>query len=160
MEEKLSICSLESILKQPYDCFILANPQIQILDKTSEIIQSIGIKHLNLGKELSSALMTIPTAERGRFAQEWMKNFIGGLQEDPVLFSHPDLMFHPSLKIDFFALIRQVARIKRIIILWPGEYSKDTLSYATPDHHHYKIWKISDSQLIQPKILVYHISAI
>jgi len=62
-------------------------------------------------------------------------------------------------KFDFFALIRQVARIKHVIILWPGEYSKDTLSYAIPDHHHYKVWNISDSLLIQPKIFIFQISA-
>ena len=103
--------------------------------------------------------MTVPTTERSQFAQEWLKDLFEELREKPVLCSHPDLFFHPSLKIDFFTLIRQVARIKQVIILWSGEYSKDTLSYAIPDHYHYKVWKIPDSLLIQPKILVYHISA-
>lgn len=151
--------SLESMLAQPYDCLVLANPQVQILDEISEKIQSFGVKHLNVSKELSDTLMTVPTNERGQFAEEWFKNLLGELRDKPVLCSHPDLFFHPSLKIDFFTLIRQVARIKQVIILWPGEYSKDTLSYAIPDHHHYKTWKISESLLIQPKILIYPISA-
>jgi len=93
--------SLESMLAQPYDCLILTNPQIQILDEISEKIQSFGVKHLNVSKELSDALMTVPTNERGQFAQEWLKDLIRGIREEPVLISHPDLFFHPSLKIDF-----------------------------------------------------------
>ena len=151
--------SLESMLAQPYDCLILTNPQIQILDEISEKIQSFGVNHLNVSKELSDALMTVPTNERGQFAQEWLKDLIRGIREEPVLISHPDLFFHPSLKIDFFTLIRQICRSKQMIVLWPGEYSTDTLSYAIPDHHHYKVWKTPESLLIQPKILIYHISA-
>lgn len=151
--------SLESILAQPYDCLVLANPQVQILDEISEKIQSLGVKHLNVSKELGVALMTVPTNERGQFAEEWLKSLLGEVKDKPILCSHPDLFFHPSLKIDFFTLLRQIARIKQVIILWPGEYSKDTLTYAIPDHHHYKVWKISDSLLIQPKILIYPISA-
>ena len=155
----MSNYSFESMLAQPYDCLVLVNPQVQILDEISEKIQSFGVTHLNVSKELSDALMTIPTNERGLFAEEWLKDLLRELKEKPVLCSHPDLFFHPSLKIDFFTLLRQVARIKQVIILWPGEYSKDTLTYAIPDHHHYKVWKISESLLIQPKILIYPISA-
>ena len=155
----MSNYSLESMLAQPYDGLVLANPQVQILDEISEKVQSLGINHLNVSRELSNALMTVPTSERSRFAQEWMKDLLGQIKDEPILCSHPDLFFHPSLKIDFFALIRQVARIKRVIILWPGEYSRDTLSYAIPEHHHYKVWNISDSLLIQPKILIFQISA-
>jgi len=150
---------IESLIAQHYDCLILTNPQIQILDEISEKIQSFGIKHFNISKALSSVLMTVSTAERDRFAQEWLKDLIRGLREEPVLISHPDLFFHPSLKIDFFTLIRQISRSKQMIVLWPGEYSTDTLSYAIPDHHHYRVWKISDSLLIQPKIIIYQISA-
>ncbi|KPL75309.1 hypothetical protein ADN00_13045 [Ornatilinea apprima] len=151
--------SIDSLLKQPYDCLILVHPQIQILDEISEKIQSFGIKHYNVSRALGSALMTVSTAERDRFAQEWLKDLIRGLREEPVLISHPDLFFHPSLKIDFFTLIRQISRSKQMIVLWPGEYSTDTLSYAIPDHHHYRVWKISDSLRIQPKIIIYQISA-
>ena len=155
----MSNYSLESMLAQPYDSLVLANPHVQFLDDISEKVQSFGVKHLNVSKELSSALMTVPTTERSRFAQGWMKDLLGQIKDEPILCSHPDLFFHPSLKIDFFTLIRQVARIKRVIILWPGEYSRDTLSYAIPEHHHYKVWNISDSLLIQPKILIFQISA-
>jgi len=91
--------SLESMLAQPYDGLVLANPQVQILDEISKKIQSLGINHLNVSRELSNALMTVPTSERSRFAQGWMKDLLGQIKDEPILCSHPDLFFHPSLKI-------------------------------------------------------------
>ncbi|GAP40680.1 BREX-3 system P-loop-containing protein BrxF [Flexilinea flocculi] len=151
-------CTIESLLARNYDGLILTNPQIQILDEISEKIQSFGIRNFNVSRELSSALMKISTDKRGEFAQEWLKDLICELQKEPVLFSHPDLLFHPSLKIDYFALIRQIAHSKQLIVLWPGKYALDILSYAIPDHHHYRIWKISDSLLQQPRIVIYQIT--
>jgi len=77
------------MLAQPYDGLVLANPQVQILDEISEKVQSLGIHHLNVSKELSSALMTVPTTERSRFAQERMKDLLGQIKDEPILCSHP-----------------------------------------------------------------------
>lgn len=154
-----SISTIRSLLKQPYDCLILVDPHIQTLNEISSDLQSLGIAHLNISQELSSALMTVSASERGRFAQERLKDRIRGLPEEPVLCSHPDLLCHPSLNLDFYGLIRQIARSKRMIVLWPGEYAADTLTYAVPAHHHYRVWKISDSLRIHPKVFIYQISA-
>jgi hypothetical protein len=156
---KQVICSVSSLLSQPYEALILVHPQIQALDDISFQIQSLGIVHFNISKELSAALMAILTAEHGRFAQVWLKDTLARIPENPVLCSCPDLLFLPSLEIDPFTLIRQVARIKPVIVLWPGEYSTTTLSYALPEHHHYRSWKLSDSLLLQPKVLIHPISA-
>jgi hypothetical protein len=45
---------------------------------------------------------------------------------------HPDSSFILRLKL-IFSHDPSVARIKQVIILWPGEYSKDTLTYAIPE---------------------------
>jgi len=149
---------VELSFSQSYDCMILVHPQIQMLDELSDKLQSRGIAHFNISQKLSSALITLSTTERGRFAEKWLKDTLGGLYKNPILCTHPDLLFHPSLEIDPFTLFCQAARFRQMIVLWPGEYSIHTLSYAVPEHHHYRIWKISDFLLIQPKILIYQIS--
>ncbi len=145
--------TIESLLAQPYDCLILVNPKTQVLDEISEKIQSLGVKCLNVSRALSGELIKNLNTERGKFAQEWLKNFIRELDEEPILLAQPDLLFHPSLGIDVFTLIRQMARSKKMIVLWLGEYFSDTLTYAVPEHHHYRVWKISDI-LIQPQICI------
>jgi hypothetical protein len=145
-------------LSQPYDCLFLVHPYIQILEKLSTEIQGLGVSHLNVSRELSTSLMTVSASERSRFSQKWLMGTLARFPNGPVLCTCPDLLFDPSLEIDPLALFRQVARIKQSIILWPGEYSTNNLSYAVPEHHHFRTWKISDSMLQQPVVLIRQIS--
>jgi hypothetical protein len=155
----MAINTLAELLSQPYDCLLLVHPYIQILEKLSTEIQESGVSHLNISKELSTSLMTVSSSERSRFSQKWLIDTIAIFQNGPVLCTCPDLLFDPSLKIDPLSLIRQVARIKQLIVLWPGEYSTNTLSYAVPEHHHFRTWKVTDSLLRQPVVLIHQISA-
>jgi len=154
----MAINTLAELLFQPYDCLILIHPYIQILETLSTEIQGLGLSHFNISKELSTSLMTISASERSRFSQKWLFDALTTFQNGPVLCMCPDLLFDPSLKIDPLSLIRQVARIKQLIVLWPGEYSTNILSYAVPEHHHYRAWKFSNSLLLQPKVLIHSIS--
>ena len=154
----MAINTLAELLSQPYDCLLLVHPDIQILEKLSSEIQGMGVSHLNISKELSISLMTISASERSRFSQKWVNDTLTMFQNSPVLCTCPDLLFNPSLKIDPLSLIRQAARIKQLIVLWPGEYSTNTLSYAVPEHHHFRTWKVTDSLLRQPVVLIHSIS--
>ena len=154
----MAIDTLAKLLSQPYDCLILVHPYIKILENLSTEIQGLGLLHLNISKELSTFLMTISASERSRFSQKWLLDTLITFQNGPVLCTCPDLLFDPSLKIDPLSLIRQAARIKQLIVLWPGEYSANTLSYAVPEHHHFRTWKVTDSFLRQPVVLIRQIS--
>jgi hypothetical protein len=155
----MAINTLAALLSQPYDCLLLVHPYIQILEKLSIEVQESGVSHLNISKELSTSLMTVSASELSRFSQKWLIDTLATFQNGPVLCTCPDLLFDPSLKIDPLSLIRQAARIKQLIVLWPGEYSANTLSYAAPEHHHFRTWKITDSLLRQPIMLIHQISA-
>lgn len=155
----MAINTLAALLSQPYDCLLLVHPYIQILEKLSTEIQGLGVSQLNISKELSTSLMIVSASERSRFSQKWLIDTLATFQNGPVLCTCPDLLFDPSLKIDPLSLIRQVARINQLIVLWPGEYSANTLSYAVPGHHHFRTWKVTDSLLRQPIMLIHQISA-
>jgi len=102
--------------------------------------------------------MTVSASERSRFTQKWLVDNIAALPKGPVLCTNPDLLFDPSLEIDALALFRQAARIVALIVMWPGEYSSNSLSYAIPEHHHYRTWKVSESLLRQPVVLIHRLS--
>ncbi len=155
----MAINTLAELLSQPYDCLLLVHPYIQIFEKLSTEIQESGVSHLNISKGLSTSLMTVSASERSRFSQKWLIDTLATFQRGPVLCTCLDLLFDPSLKIDSLSLIRQAARIKQLIVLWPGEYSANILSYAVPEHHHFRSWKVTDSLLRQPVMLIHQISA-
>ena len=146
------------LLSHSYDCLFFVHPQIQVLEKKLIEIQSLGIANLNVSKELSTALMTVLAGDRSRFSQKWLIDSLTSFQTGPVLCTCPDLLFDPSLKIDPLALFRQAARIIQLIVLWPGEYSANTLSYAVPEHHHFRTWKVSDSVLLHPLVIIKRVS--
>ena len=154
----MAINTIAKLLSQTYDCFLLVHPHIQILARISNEIQGLSIAHLNVSKELSASLMSVSASERSRFSQKWLINALTSFQTGPILCIYPDLLFDPSLEIDPLALFRQASRIIQLIVLWPGEYSANTLSYAIPEHHHFRTWKITDSILRQPIVMIHQIS--
>lgn len=146
-------------LQQSYDLLILVHPDTQVLDGISNEIQDLGVAHLNISQELSASLLSISAYERSRFSQKWLIDSLGSFAHGPVLCMHPDLLFDPSFEIDPLVLFRQAARVIQLIALWSGEYSLDILSYAIPEHHHFRTWKISDSLFRQPVVKILRISA-
>lgn len=155
----MAIYSLTAILSQPSDCLLLVHPDLLILERMANEIQGLGIATLNISKELSLALMPVTASERSRFSQKWLSETLASFHNGPVLCTCPDLLFNPSLEIDPLALFRQAARIIQVIVLWPGEYSETNLSYAVPEHHHYRTWKLSDSLIRQPVVIIQRISS-
>lgn len=137
-----------------YDCLILASPDIRIQDQVSECARQNGVSIFNISQALSEALIAVPLAERTRFSQQWLPDAIAAQAERPVICASPDLLFDPSLKLDPFALCRQVARIARLVILWPGTFYDNVLAYAIPEHHHYRTWRISNVLTQQPAIVI------
>jgi len=156
--KSMAINSTTAILSQPYDCLLIINPHLPILERMANEIQGLGVATLNIGKGLSLALMPVTASERSRFSQKWLSETLDSFHHGPILCTCPDLLFDPSLEIDPLALFRQAARIIQIIVLWPGEYSENNLSYAVPEHHHYRTWKLSDSLLRQPVVIIQRIS--
>ena len=154
----IAINTIAELLSQTFDCLLLVHPQIQVLEKTSSEIQGLGFAHLNVSKGLSSSLMTVSASARSRITQEWLMDSMAAFQNGPVLCTNPDLLFDPSLEIDPLALFRQAARIIPLIVMWPGEYLTHILSYAVPEHHHYRTWKISDPLLQHPAVIIQRIS--
>lgn len=137
-----------------YDCMILVHPEIRVLETQSTEIQKHGIPNFNISKNLSNALMTVLMKDRGRFSQQWLMDTLVNFAEGPILCSYPNLLFEPSFEIDPLTLFRKIARIKRLLVLWPGEYASNTLSYAIPNHHHYRTWKITEDLLLQPPMKI------
>lgn len=70
-----------------------------------------------------------------------MKTHLREMSPDPVLCTNIDLLFEPTLKLDPLRLMRDVSRVTRLVVTWPGSYVDSVLAYAVPDHSHYRIWR-------------------
>jgi hypothetical protein len=74
-------------------------------------------------------------------ANRWTKTRLGDLSPGPVLCTDIDLLFEPRLSLNPLRLFKDAGRITRLIVAWPGIYRDDVLSYAVPDHAHYRTWR-------------------
>lgn len=96
---------------------------------------------VSIGRELSSFLIVASDSDQSRTARQWLENEIRGKAPGPIVCKDIDLLFHPSLKLDPLILFRQSSRHTKLIVLWPGSYKDGVLSYAVPEHKHYRFWK-------------------
>ena len=134
--------TIDSFLGGSSDCLILVHPSISVLEHHSVEIQAhYQFLAFNVGKELSQALMNTLLTDRGRAAQGWFMDRINENKPGPLLCDQIGLLFEPSLQLNSLSLFQQAARITRLIILWPGDYSSGVLTYAVPEHAHYQAWR-------------------
>jgi hypothetical protein len=55
-----------------------------------------------------------------------------------VLLDNIELLFDRSLKLDPLGVLKQQARVRRMVATWPGELSGNRLRYATIGHPEYQ----------------------
>ena len=129
-------------------CLLLVHPEIGTLEKTAaELESAYDWPRLSVGRELAAALLSEPPSHRPRLAQRWMEDRLSQMAPGPVLCTEIDLLFHPDLKLDPLMLLRHASRVTRIVATWPGSYVDDVLSYAVPEHAHYRVFR-------QPEALI------
>ena len=96
---------------------------------------------ISIGGELSEFLVVSGETDRARASRQWLLDELRKKSPGPVMCKDVDLLFHPSLILDPLVLFRQASRHTKLIVLWAGSYSNGVLSYATPEHKHYRFWK-------------------
>ena len=128
-----------------YACLLLVHPDPRELEERANRLHvAYGWARLPVGKELSAALLGEMPARRPAVAQRWLGDRLAELAPGPVLCTEIDLLFEPSLLLDPLALLRCASRLARLIVAWPGSYADDVLTYATPEHAHYRAWRQPD----------------
>lgn len=130
------------------DCAIIVQPTIQRLERAmDEVIRTKPLTVLDIGRELGAFLLDIPQRERTSAIRHWFNQQVDTCDKPPLVCFHIDFLFLPALNLDPLTMFRQAARKIKLIVLWPGEFSARTLSYAVPSHKHYRTWEISDSSI-------------
>lgn len=102
-----------------------------------------------INKELSQVLVSEPKTNYSREIITWVSTKTEDIQSEPIVIKDIELLFEPSLGLDPLTLFRQTSKRNRLIVLWPGNFSNNTLSYASPEHAHYRTWANPGVEIIQ-----------
>jgi len=128
-------------------CLVLVHSEIQILEKALVVIERLQIPIVPIGKELSALLLDTQRSEQSRAITRWFDSRFASANGKPLACSQIDLLFEPGFQLDPLALFKRAARNNKMLILWPGDIVHNTLSYAVPEHRHYRTWRIDDPTL-------------
>lgn len=138
---------------QPYHpCCLLVSPEIVRLRQAQDALERrYHWPAISIGAELSESLLASAPEARPRAVRAILASALQQRGSAPVVCADIDLLFEPSLALDPLALLRDLSRSVRLIALWPGVTSGNTLSYAIPQHARYRTWPISG---ISPTCLI------
>ena len=128
-----------------YPCVLLAQVDIGRLDAAGCALSGrFGWPIMTVGDQLSAALLAVAPRRRPRMAGQVIAEAVGWLAPGPVVCSGIDLLFEPALELDALRLLREASRAVPLVVLWPGQYQERVLSYAVPEHAHYRAWRQTD----------------
>ncbi len=68
---------------------------------------------------------------------------------DAVVLYEASLLFLPSLKLDPVAMLLQLSRTREIVFAWTGKFIDSRLSYAVPEHSHFRTWETPKAHIVQ-----------
>jgi hypothetical protein len=125
-----------------HPCTLIVESDIRRLHQCQDaFLQSHPARYLAIGRGLSQALLEVPLQERTRAAREWLETAIREKAPGPVFCADTDILFEPSLQLDPLALFRHISRVVPMVVFWAGIYQNGVLTYAVPEHGHYRIWR-------------------
>lgn len=133
---------ITDFLRTSHTCLLLVSPEIHRLeDAVDELLSLHNWPRLSIGRELGSALLSETPQHRPHTANQWMKARLGEMAPGPVVCAETALLFEPALQLDPLRLVRDVSRVTRLVVAWPGSYVDEVLTYAVPEHSHYRTWR-------------------
>ena len=134
--------ALEDFLQSSATCLLLVHRDASRLEHVADaVLSTYDWPRVSVGRELSAALLPELVRHRSRAARQWVAERCTSLAPGPILLTEIDLLFAPSLQLDPLSLLTSVSRSCRLVVAWPGEYTGETLTYAVPEHRHYRAWR-------------------
>jgi len=134
--------AITDFLRTSHTCLLLVHPAVSKLEgAAAQLLSVYSWPRLSVGGELSAVLFSETSQRRSRAARQWMKVHFREMAPGPVLCTEIDLLFEPTLKLDPLRLMRDVGRVTRLVVTWPGSYVDNVLAYAVPGHSHYRTWR-------------------
>lgn len=137
-----------------YPCCVLAHPDIRCLQQINATLRDqYSWLGLSIGTALSAALRSVAPPQRAGAVYAALAQAIRPLLPGPILCTDIDLLFEPMLALDPLRLLRDTSRLAPLVVLWPGTVSAARLTYAVPQHAHYRSWSRPDVMVVSLEAL-------
>jgi hypothetical protein len=113
----------------------------------SALLNALGSKRdltpLRVGSELGNKLAALPQRRRQLQTTSILRELADQHAKDNLLLiDNIELLFDRTLQLDPLDLLKQHARVRRIVAVWPGQMNEGRLTYAAtghPEHQDYAV---------------------
>jgi hypothetical protein len=116
--------------------------------------ETLGAPVVNLGLELSRALIDTPVRRRPVSAADRAADIVRGTGEsEACLLDNIEAMFLPEMRLDPLKLLQDCARNRVVIAAWPGVKLGAALLFAQPSHPEFRKYETPDCEVIEIETL-------
>ena len=103
---------------------------------TKTLEKLIDYERINVNLLLSEKLLNIPRNKYPLYIEEFMEDFLEDKSSIYIL-EMIDILFDPALQVHPLRLLENLSKTYNIIVIWPGKYVDNQLSYAEYGHPEY-----------------------
>lgn len=103
---------------------------------------------VSLGVSLSDRLIRYPSEKRNEILLEEMDNLLLDSPNDKLLIKDIDILFNPEYKFDVLKYFSNIARVKKVVVVWNGIINNGYLQYSENGYSDYKRYLIRNYDII------------
>ena len=140
----ISRCDMETINANNLNEYLNSEtnsiPIIICTDKqrVKKAIMDAGYQGISINALLAKELLKYEQEDRAKKVEIILKRIVAPY--DTVFIKDFEMLFDPRYKIDIIKLFCDLARHHKVIVMWPGQYQNEKLTYADTedlDYHEY-----------------------
>jgi hypothetical protein len=109
--------------------------------------------YLNLSKELSKRLLSIPREKRSEQVFSLLQEIVESKKEPVLLFDNIEILFLAELDMDPLKVLGKLSREKTLVVAWVGYFDGSELSWSEPGRPDYKTYSVKEQDLLISPIL-------
>ena len=99
-----------------------------------EFVASGGNKLLELGKELSAALIDVAASLRAASIEDCFSELLDRSPASILCLDHLEILFETSLRLNPVELLKNSSRHRPLVASWPGSAQGDRIAFAPEEH--------------------------
>ena len=139
---KCSLSVIESICKSNAPTIICDLSNRYLIN-----VSELSDETISLNLILAKNLLKFEMVERTDYVQSEIMNILTK-NRTILLLKDFEMLFDPRYKIDVVKLISDVSRWRKIIAIWPGSISENSLMYAVETASDYQVYDIKNYDIL------------
>ena len=125
-----------------------SNPVICCM-KSKQVIEIFkGYHYILLGEKLSEKLCQYTLDKRSHMVLKELDNLLLGNSYKAIIIDEINIIFNPEYQLNILKYFCSLARAKKIVVVWKGECTNESLIYSEPGYKDYKNYNIKDYNVI------------